>query len=149
MGDLFRRLQYLLHRRQLDRELKNDMDFHREMMAREGRRNFGNTLRLREDAREAWGWTWIERFEQDVSYAMRTMLRSPGFTASALFVLAIGIGVNVSAFCLFNMVRCSSYRYATLLRSCNSSDAHLRTSPAKCRIRPWCFMALMRNHCQP
>jgi len=104
MGDLFRRLQYLLHRRQLDRELKNDMDFHREMMAREGRRNFGNTLRLREDAREAWGWTWIERFEQDVSYAMRTMLRSPGFTASALFVLAIGIGVNVSAFCLFNMV---------------------------------------------
>lgn len=104
MGDLFRRLQYLLHRRQFDRELKDDMDFHREMMAREGRKNFGNTLRLREDAREAWGWTWIERFEQDVSYAMRTLLRSPGFTASALFVLAVGIGVNVSAFCLFNMV---------------------------------------------
>jgi predicted permease len=104
VSELFRRLHYLFHRRQLDQELEDDMEFHREMMARDGRRNFGNTLRLREDAREAWGWTWIERLGQDLRYATRTLMRSPGFTTTAILVLAIGIGVNVTAFSLFNMV---------------------------------------------
>ncbi|HEV2710763.1 MAG TPA: ABC transporter permease [Edaphobacter sp.] len=104
MGTLFRRLRYLLNRRQLDQELESDMEFHREMMAREGRRNFGNPLRLREQARDAWGWTWIERLGQDLRYALRTLMRSPGFTATAVLVLAIGIGVNVTAFSLFNMI---------------------------------------------
>lgn len=104
MGTLFRRLRYLLNRRQLDQELESDMEFHREMMAREGRRNFGNPLLLREQARDAWGWTWIERLGQDLRYALRTLMRSPGFTMTAVLVLAIGIGVNVTAFSLFNMI---------------------------------------------
>lgn len=104
MGTLFRRLRYLLNRRQLDQELESDMEFHREMMAREGRRGFGNPLRLREQARDAWGWTWIERLGQDLRYALRTLMRSPGFTITAILVLAIGIGVNVTAFSLFNML---------------------------------------------
>ncbi len=56
MGEIFRRISYLIHRRRLDAELKNDMEFHREMAARAGRNNFGNTLRMQEQAREAWGW---------------------------------------------------------------------------------------------
>lgn len=104
MGTLFRRLRYLLNRRQFDQELESDMEFHREMMAREGRRDFGNPLRLREQARDAWGWTWIERLGQDLRYALRTLMRSPGFTITAILVLAIGIGVNVTAFSLFNMI---------------------------------------------
>ena len=35
---------------------------------------------------------------------MRILARAPGFTLMAVLVLAIGIGVNVSAFSLFNMV---------------------------------------------
>ena len=42
MGELWRRLLYLLNRRRLDSELASDMDFHREMAARAGRNNFGN-----------------------------------------------------------------------------------------------------------
>ena len=104
MGELMRRIRYLLNRRRFDAELENDMEFHREMAARAGRRNFGNTLRLREQAREAWGWTWLDRLGQDLRYAMRMLARSPGFTAMAVVVLGIGIGVNVSAFSLFDMV---------------------------------------------
>ena len=104
MPELFRRLYYLLNRRRFDRELENDMQFHREMAARWGNTNFGNTLRLREDARQAWGWTWIDRLVQDLHYAVRILWRSPGFTLTAVLVLAIGIGVNVAAFSLFNLM---------------------------------------------
>ena len=104
MAELFRRIRYLIFRRRLEAELANDMEFHREMAQRAGRRNFGNELRMRERAREAWGWTWLDRLGQDLRYAARMLRRTPGFTLMAVLVLAIGIGVNVSAFSLFDMV---------------------------------------------
>lgn len=104
MGEFFRRVRYLLNRRRLDRELENDMEFHREMAAREGKRNFGNVLRLREESREAWGWTWIDRLLQDLSYGARMLGRSPGFTLTAVLVLGVGVGINVAAFSFFNVV---------------------------------------------
>jgi putative ABC transport system permease protein len=104
MGELWRRLVYLIHRRRMSTELESDMQFHREMAAREGRNNFGNELRMRERAREAWGWMWLDRLAQDLRYGARILVRSPGFTLLAVLVLAVGIGVNVSAFSLFDMV---------------------------------------------
>ncbi|HLY19680.1 MAG TPA: ABC transporter permease [Bryobacteraceae bacterium] len=80
------------------------MEFHREMAARSGHRNFGNMLQLREQARDAWGWTWIDRLGQDLRYGLRIMARSPGFTITAVLVLAAGVGINVAAFNLFDMV---------------------------------------------
>ncbi|UWZ83103.1 ABC transporter permease [Occallatibacter riparius] len=104
MREFLRRIHYLINKRRLDAELQNDMEFHREMAARAGRKNFGNTLRMREQAHEAWGWTWLERLIQDLRYGVRLLVRAPGFTLMAVLVLAIGIGINVSAFSLFNMV---------------------------------------------
>jgi predicted permease len=104
MGEIFRRIRYLINRRRFDAELESDMEFHREMAARAGHSNFGNTLRMREQAREVWGWTWLDRLVQDLSYAARMLARSPGFTLLAVLVLAIGIGVNVAAFTVFDVV---------------------------------------------
>jgi predicted permease len=104
MSELWRRILYLVNRRRLDAELEADMDFHREMAARAGRNNFGNTLRMREQSSEAWGWTWLDRLIQDLRYGVRILARAPGFTLMAVLILAIGIGVNVSAFSVFNMV---------------------------------------------
>ena len=69
MAELLRRLRYLLQQRRLQRELADDMEFHREMAARSGNSNFGNVLRMQEQAREAWGWMWIDRLMQDLHYA--------------------------------------------------------------------------------
>ena len=104
MGELWRRILYLFNRRRLDAELEADMEFHREMAARAGRSNFGNTLRMREQSREAWGWTWLDRLVQDLNYGARILARAPGFTLMAVLILAIGIGVNVAAFSFFNIL---------------------------------------------
>jgi len=44
MREFFRRIYYLLNRRQMERELQNDIEAHREMMSRENRKDFGNAL---------------------------------------------------------------------------------------------------------
>src|SRR5258705_13979233 len=102
MAELLRRVRYLLLQRRLQQELADDMEFHREMAERSGNNDFGNVLRMQERAREAWGWMWIDRLMQDLRYAARILLRAPGFTVTAVLVLAIGIGVNATAFSLFN-----------------------------------------------
>jgi hypothetical protein len=48
------------------------MASHREMLAGDRRAAFGNPLLLREDARDAWGWTWLVHFRQDLAYAVRS-----------------------------------------------------------------------------
>ena len=100
MTDLFRRISWLLNRRRAERELAEEMDAHLAESEAAGRRNpaFGSTLRHLESTREVWGWTWIDRLFQDLSYALRILRQSPSFALTALLVLALGVGVNLTAF---------------------------------------------------
>ena len=100
IGEWFRRLTYLLRRRAMDDELRREMESHRDMMG--DPRAFGNTLRLRDEARDAWGWRWLDDLAQDTRFAWRTLRRSPGFTLTAIVTLAFGIGVNIGMLRLVN-----------------------------------------------
>ncbi|MCI0568017.1 MAG: ADOP family duplicated permease [Acidobacteria bacterium] len=98
MRELLRRISYLWNRRRLEREMAEEMAYHRELMSPDRRTNFGDELRLREDAREIWGWTWLDRLHQDLTYGARVLRNAPGFTLTAMLVLVLGIGVPLSAF---------------------------------------------------
>jgi hypothetical protein len=63
-------------------------------------RAFGNPAVLRYQARETWSWSGVERVLQDARFALRQIVRSPGFAVIAIVTLALGIGANTAVFTL-------------------------------------------------
>jgi predicted permease len=80
---------------------------------RAARREFGNVGLIQEDTRAAWGWPLAEQFLQDLRYAVRAILRNPGFTLVATLTLALGIGANTAIY---------SFMESILLRSLPVAD---------------------------
>ena len=89
-----KRLGFLARRRQLDRDLEDELAFHLDMQAAdtggvpEARRRFGNPTALKETCRELWTFTLLETCWQDIRYALRTLAKAPAFTIAAIAALA-------------------------------------------------------------
>jgi predicted permease len=90
-------------RRQLERDLQDELAYHREMR-QANLRAFGNSTLIHEEIREMWSFVHVENLWRDARHAVRVLLRAPGHTAAIVALLAVGIGSNAAIFTLFNAV---------------------------------------------
>lgn len=111
-------LRTLFTRQKLDEQLAEELRAHMEMATEaniakgmspdEARyaalREFGNVTGAQERTRDERGWVWVDQLGQDLRYAFRQLVRTPGFTAAVVLTLALGIGGTTAIYSMVDTV---------------------------------------------
>ncbi|MGH7617065.1 MAG: ABC transporter permease, partial [Gemmatimonadaceae bacterium] len=125
IGEIVGRLLAWRRRDELDDDLAADIEAHVELLARDlehhglsradalaaARRQVGNTTSYREGSRDYWGFPALDVFLQDARYALRGLKRSPGFTATVILTLGLGIGANAAMFAVIDRLMFRPFPY--------------------------------------
>jgi predicted permease len=112
LNDLLYRLRALIHRREMDAEVDDELRDHIEQETEKYRRAgftpneavrrahlaLGRSEQVKQQSRDSRGTKFVEDLLQDLRYAMRSFAKTPGLTTLIVLSLAIGIGANTAIF---------------------------------------------------
>ena len=112
------RVAALLKWRRLEADLDKELQLHLDMAVQDhvrggmsvqqarqaARRELGQPVHVRESCRDVWGFTAVDGFLQDLRFGCRSLRLNPGFAATVVITLALGIGVNIAIFSITDAV---------------------------------------------
>jgi putative ABC transport system permease protein len=65
---------------------------------------FGGVQHYKEETRDAHGAHWLDAIRQDTAHAVRSLIKSPGFTATVIVTLALGVGANAAVYSVLQRI---------------------------------------------
>jgi predicted permease len=159
LDDLRYRTRALVHHKQVEDELDEELRFHFDRQVeklmrsgmseqeakRQARLSFGGHEQVKEDCRDARGTSFIELTIDDTKYALRQLVANPTFALVMIATLALSIGANSAIFSVINGVLLKRLPYdqpERLVRIFLTSQEF-----PKFPMNPWDFLDFRaRNH---
>jgi predicted permease len=142
LNDLRFRLRALFRPRAAERDLDDELRFHRdaycERLQAEGHRaedaarivqiELGGIGQVKDSSRDAWGLSLVQGLSGDLRFSWRMLWRHRMFSAACILTLALGIGATSAVFSVID---------ATLLRPLPYADAERLTNLAVYTTPAW------------
>ena len=150
----FRRLWNALRPARVQQNIDRELSFHiaeltdqlrsegftEEEATRRARRQFGNVAVQAERTRDVDIAHWADGLLRNVRYAMRALMRTPGFTLTVVLTLALGIGANTTVFSAINAILLQPLPFPDsdrLMRLAQVHEGTDETNIAPIRLEDW------------